>query len=201
MTRSRLLSAPRSFLFSSGDTRPASGIRLGFRPVSGSAGDRDSSGDTEFFMDITDIRDRRIMITFQNRARTHCAISDIYFMDGDVFSISVQNARDGVDSAHAPACAIDLATGRQQSAPNPYHDSSAYRVARHNLEDPAAMADGIKQNESLGIVFDLQAGVTLADIIGALSRGTLNISLKLLGVSSGSDGVLVNDSTLGLSPR
>ncbi|HYQ71756.1 MAG TPA: hypothetical protein VET88_07495, partial [Gammaproteobacteria bacterium] len=61
--------------------------------------------------------------------------------------------------------------------------------------------DGIQQNESLGIVFDLQAGVTLADIISALSNGILNVSLKLLDVAQGTGGVLINDSTLGLSPR
>lgn len=200
MTRSRLLSAPRSFLFSSGNTRPTSGIRLGFKPVGGNGSNSDGTGDTNFYMDITDIRDRRIMITFHNRAQVPCAISDIYFVDGDVFSISVQSARDA-DSAAAPACTIDLATGSQQSAPELYHDSSAYQVARHEQADTATMADGIKPSESLGIVFDLKAGVTLADIIAALSGGILNISLKLQGVAQGSGGVLINDSALCLSPR
>jgi hypothetical protein len=62
------------------------------------------------------------------------------------------------------------------------------------------MQDGIKPNESLGIVFDLQTGVTLADIVNALSKGMLNISLKLPGMAQDSGGILVNDTRLGLSP-
>jgi hypothetical protein len=151
-------------------------------------------------MDISDVSERRIMITFHNRASAACAISDIYFVDGDTFSISVQSARN-TGTGGSPACIIDIASGIQQSAPDPYHDSSTYQVARRHPEGVSGMQDGIKQDESLGIVFDLQAGVTLADIVSALSKGILNIGLKLLGAVEGPAGILVNDSRLGLSPR
>jgi len=200
MSRTRLLSSPRSFLFSAGSTRPAAGIRLGFKPVSGYDRGNECLGDTHFFMDITDIRERRIMITFHNRATLPCAISDIYFVDGDTFSISVQSARE-TDVAGVPACAIEAANGTRQSAPEPYHDSSSYQAARHPPAGADSVQDGIKPNESLGIVFDLQPGITLADVVSALSKGMLNISLKLLGVARGPAGILVNDSRLGLSPR
>jgi len=200
MSRTRLLSSPRSFLFSAGSTRPASGIRLGFKPVSGYSSGSDCLGETNFFMDISDISERRIMITFHNRASAPCAVSDIYFMDGETFSISVQSVRN-TDAAGSPVCAVNIATGIRQSAPDPCHDSSSCPVSTHRPEDVAELQDGIKPNESLGIVFDLQAGVTLADIVSALSKGTLNISLKLLGASQGPAGILVNDSRLGLSPR
>jgi len=151
-------------------------------------------------MDISDISDRRVMITFHNRASVPCTVSDIYFMDGNTFSISVQSARD-TSAAGSPACAIDITTGIEQSAPGLYHDTSSYQVIKRCPDGVAGMRDGIQPNESLGIVFDLQAGVTLADIVGALSKGILNISLKLLGASEGPGGILVNDSRLGLSPR
>lgn len=44
--------------------------------------------------------------------------------------------------------------------------------------------DGIQANESLGVVFDLQAGVTLADVLAALSKGRLSISIKLWWINS-----------------
>lgn len=198
MSRTRLLSSPRSFLFSAGSTRPVSGIRLGFKPVSGNNSGNECLGEANFFMDISDISERRIMITFYNRALASCAISDIYFVDGDMFSISVQSVR---DTDVSPACIIDIAAGIQQSAPDLYHDSRTYQVARRHPDDVAGMQDGIMPDESLGIVFDLQAGVTLADIVSALSKGILNISLKLLGAVEGPAGILVNDSRLGLSPR
>ena len=200
MSGSRLLSSPRSFLFSAGSARPASGIRLGFKTVSGNADHGEIICDSNFFMDVTDIRDRRIMITFHNRSQLPCTISDIYFVDAEVFTISIQNVRNH-HSTLAPECSVDLTTAQRQVAPEPYHNSSTYQVARQNTDDNDGMPDGIQPNESLGIVFDLQAGVTLADIIGALSNGILNVSLKLLGVAQGTGGVLINDSTLGLSPR
>ena len=199
MSRTRLLSSPRSFLFSAGSTRPVSGIRLGFKPVSGNNSGNECLGEANFFMDISDVSERRIMITFHNRASAPCAISDIFFMDGDTFSISVQSTRD-TGAGGSPACIIDIATGFQQSAPDLYHDSSTYQVARRHEDGIAGMPDGIKPDESLGIVFDLQPGVTLADIVSALSKGILNISLKLLGAVEGPAGILVNDSRLGLSP-
>ena len=93
MSRNRLLSAPRYFVFSAGDTPPATGITLGFKPVTGSERENDCFGETNFFMDISDIRERQIKITFYNRAPVPCTISDIYFADGSLFSISVQSAR------------------------------------------------------------------------------------------------------------
>jgi hypothetical protein len=186
MSRTRLLSSPRSFLFSVGNSRPVSGIRLGFKPIRGNASANDCLADANFFMDITDIHERRIMLTFHNRATVPCAISRIYFEDGNTFSISVQSVR-AERAAVSPACIIDTGTGSQQGAScNP-----------EGLDD---LEDGIQPNESLGIVFDLQAGVTLADIVSALSKGRLNISLKLPGTGQASGGLMINDTRLGLSP-
>lgn len=151
-------------------------------------------------MDITDIRDRRIMITIHNHAPVPCVISDIYFVDGDTFSISVQSVRQQ-GMQEAPACGIDAGVVSRTAVPEPYHDSNTYQVTNGLQHEPGAMQGGIKPNESLGIVFDLQAGVTLADIVSRLSKGMLNISLKLLGASHGDAGILVNDSRLALSPR
>lgn len=151
-------------------------------------------------MDITDIRERRIMITFHNRAAFHCVISEIYFVDGDSISISVQSVMEAGE-ATVPALTIVAGAHGCSHAPDPYHDSSSYRVARRRPGNGDSMQDGIKPNESLGIVFDLQAGITLADIVSALSRGILNISLKLLGVPPGSAAILINDSTPGLGRR
>jgi hypothetical protein len=199
MSRIRLLSSPRSFLFPAESDRQASGIRLGFKPLSDYDGGSNCLGESYFFMDVTDIHERRIMITFYNRAPVPCAISDIYFVDGEMFSISVQSVRDqGV--AKAQACGVDIGIIGLQSLAGPYSNSSTGVDTNHIQDDADAMQFGIKQNESLGIVFDLQAGVTLADILSALNKGILNISLKLLGATRGAGGMLINDSRLGITP-
>ena len=199
MSRTRLLSTPRSFLFSASNCRPVSGIRLCFKPISENGSESECLADANFYMDIIDIHERRIMLTFHNQAPVPCAISNIYFEDGDTFSISVQSVR-GVGPAMTQACAIDTDRGSQQAVPALYHESCTRQAADCNPEDTDSMQDGIKPNESLGIVFDLQTGVTLADIVSALSKGMLNISLKLPGIAQDSGGILVNDTRLGLSP-
>ncbi len=151
-------------------------------------------------MDITDISSRQIMITFHNRASAGCAISDIIFADGDLFSISVQSARGSVEHGKM-ACAIDIGAGCRQYVPGQHHDSSNNQLANCGMIAPGTLQDGIKPNESLGIIFDLQAGITLVDVISALSMGKLNISLKLLGGATGPAGIVINEPSLGLSPR
>jgi hypothetical protein len=185
MSRSRLLSSPRSFLFSTGVTRPGSGIRLGFKPIDEGDGKHDCPGATHFCMVITDISERKIMITFHNRSPVNCVISDIIFADGCLYSISVQSARGSVEPGKL-ACAIDTGTGDHQ-------------LASYDTAAPDTLQDGIKPNESLGIIFDLQAGITLVDVIGALSSEKLNISLKLLDDGPGTAGILINEPSLGLS--
>jgi hypothetical protein len=199
MSRSRLLSSPRSFLFSTGVTRPASGIRLGFKPIDESGSVNDCLGAANFFMDITDISSRQIMITFHNRAPVSCAISDIIFADGDLFSISVQSARGSVEPGKL-ACTMDAGAGGRRHIPGPYHDYGIERLAGDDAVPMKNLQDGIQPNESLGIIFDLQPGTTLVDFISALSTERLNISLKLLGDARGTAGILINDSSPGLSP-
>ncbi len=196
MSRTRLLSSPRSFLFSAGNSRPFSGVRFGFRPIRGSGSENDCLAVANFFMDVTDIHDRRIMLTFHNRAPVPCDISEIYFEDGGTFSISVQSAR-GAGEAMIRERDADGSTGSRRVAAGLHHEFSSARVANRNPEEADALQDGIRPNESLGIVFDLQAGITLADIISALDKGILNISLKLQGVVQGPGAILINDTRPG----
>lgn len=153
-------------------------------------------------MDVTDISDRRLMITFHNRGGASCVITDIYFSDGGLFSISVQSVKDAGERK-GPACqlvAAGVASG--VAVPELYDDSGNFRVVNSIPKGPEAevMLDGIHRNESLGIVFDLQAGVTLADVISALSSGKLTISIKLHGSVQEDTALLINESTLYLKP-
>ena len=200
MSRSRLLSSPRSFLFATGVTRPASGIRLNFKPLDGSDRENERLDAANFFMVITDISERKIMITFHNQSPVYCAISDIIFADGGLYSISVQSARASLEPGKL-ACGIDTDAGGRRYGPGAYHDSSNDQFTRYDSLATDDLQDAIRPEESLGIVFDLQAGITFFDVISALSMEKLNISLKLVDDAHGSAGILINHSSLGLSSR
>jgi len=199
MSRSRLLSTPRFFLFSAGDTGPTYGIRLGFKHITDNETKDDCLGQSHYFLDIIEKCNRQVVFTFSNRGPDTCSITELYFHDGNVFSIYVQNVYDA-DGPKDPACSKLTKPGNYQSAHKPYHDSGTCRIVKGYPNDADAMQDGIKSNESLGIVFDLQSGITLADVIAALSKGEFNISIKLQGGMYGARVIFINESRLSFSP-
>lgn len=50
------------------------------------------------------------------------------------------------------------------------------------------------------MVFELQAGITFADIIAALSSGKLNISIVVLDTLDGNSTLFINDPHMTLRP-
>lgn len=201
ITRYRLLSTPRSFLFNAGDKGPVYGIRLGFKNITGNRAADDCAGQSHYFVNVTDVCARRVMFSFINREPGTCSITDIYFNDEDIFSVSVHIVTDA-EAAENPSNTRFTPVGSHHYVPRPFHDSTTFQVAwgYQNGTDSDASHDGINQDESLGIVFDLQAGVTFADIICALNRGKFNIGLKVEESVHGASSVFINEPDLALSP-
>jgi len=105
--------------------------------------------------------------------------------DGGLYSISLQVT--WVDRVTTGPSGAKLAQpGSGQSVFKPYNISGNFQLVRNLLGGTAMdyVMDGIQANESLGVVFDLQAGVTLADVLAALSKGRLSISIKLWWINS-----------------
>ena len=200
MTRSRLLSTPRSFLFTTGDNRPVYGIRLGFQNINGSQKPDTRDEASNFHVDIKDISTRQVRFTFSNTdPQTRC-ITEIYINDECLLSIAVQIVMEA-DATDDPPHGLP-ASARQESAPRPYHDSTNFQAVR-GLPEQAASApvhEGLCRNESLEIVFDLQAGIDFADIVNALCGGKLNIGIKIQDTDTGDSMLFINTTQLVLSP-
>lgn len=187
MSRSRLLSAPRFYVFSTGDARSVYGIRLGFKQIGDTEASGDCIGQSHYFVDVIDKNDRRVMFTFYNNCQNTCSITDIVFHDGEVLPISIQNL-DDVDGVNNLSFTKFSKPGINQIV----------KDCSNNI-DASSVHDGIKSNESLGIVFDLQCGITMADIIAALSKGSLNIGIKVHGGMPDVSMTFINESRLSLS--
>lgn len=200
MTRYKLLSTPRSFIFNAGDKGPVYGIRLGFKNITGNRTAEDCACQSHYFVNVTDVCARRVMFSFFNREPDTCSITDIYFNDEDVFSVSVHIVTDA-EAAENPSNTRFTPVGSHRYVPRPYHDSTTFQVAcgYPNGTDSDASHDGINRDESLGIIFDLQAGVTFADIICALNRGRFNIGIKVEESVHGASSIFINEPDLALS--
>lgn len=196
-SRYKLLSTPRLFLFNTGDKGPVYGIRLGFKNITGNRAAGDCAGQSHYFVNVTDVCARRVMFSFFSREPGTCSITNIYFNDEDVFSISVHIVTDA-EAAENPSNHRFTPAGSHRYVPQPYHDSTTFQVV-WGYPSGADNDDGINRDESLGIVFDLQAGVTFADIICALTRGKFNIGIKVEESVQGASSVFINEPDLALS--
>jgi hypothetical protein len=187
-------------LFAAGDNRPVYGIRLGFRNITGSNRMDTCECPSNCHVDVTDLSTRQVRFTFTNREPDNCCITEVYLNDGDLLSIAVQIVSE-TDASEDPSNSLSPDYDHE-SAPRPYHDSTTFQAVRSRIAaaDPEAIYDGICRNESLGIVFDLQAGISFADIINALSGGKLNIGIKLQNAEAGGSILCINTPQLALSP-
>jgi hypothetical protein len=201
MTGSPLLSTPRSFLFTAHANEPVYGIRLGFRNITGNESCAGAGRQPRYFLDVVDTGERRVMFLFSNREQDASSITDIFFNDAELFSISVQ-IKPITDVRENPSPAIPCLTTDHHYVPEPYHDSTSFQFIKSGLiaVDPDTTHCGINRDESLGIVFNLQAGVTLADIICALGNKELNIGIKVRGDQPDACSILINEPTLNASP-
>jgi hypothetical protein len=201
MIRSRLLSTPRSFLFTTGDERPAGEIRLGLKNITDNETANACIDRSYYFVDVIDISVRQVKFTFYNHEPGTGCITRIYFNDGDLCSLSVQIVMDAEAAEEQPDTCLTT-TGSCQSVPRPYHDSTTFQAVRDcpNKAGGETAHDGICRGESLGVVFELQAGITFADIIAALSRGKLNISIVVLDTLDGNSTLFINDPHMTLRP-
>lgn len=201
MTRLSLLSTPRSFVFTASGKEPVYGIRLRFRDINGNVSRGNVNGAPQYFMDVIDTGARQVMFIFSNREPGVSFISDIYFNDGKLITIAVHAMADP-DIGEGDACSRIGADARQEHITDTYHDSTLFEFVRRIPvgTDSSAVHAGINYNETLGIVFDLQAGVALPDILNALGNTTLNIGIKVRGDLPSDSRTLINEHTLNLTP-
>lgn len=185
---------PRSFLFTINGAIPAYGLRLGFKNEADI-----TSVQSQFLIDITDVSASRVVFTFSNRIPDTYSITDIYFDDGRLMSIAVDTDSGNDSDAGLRGC-IPRSEGNPDM-PGFYDQSSAIHVNRGMFTDTDqdARPHGYGQHESLAIIFDLQAGIGLADIICALCDGSLCITIKAQRTETGDSKIFINESILTLS--
>ena len=122
--------------------------------------------------DATDGSGDKALFTFSNSGSDlESYISDIYFMDGTLFGIS------SIDNSDA---GVSYSEGADPANLPGYSPTASFSADN----DPGAIW-GIQAGESLGITFDLLAGVTFADTLAALGTGDLIIGIHAKGLGEG----------------
>ncbi|MDH5483759.1 MAG: hypothetical protein OEY43_00875 [Gammaproteobacteria bacterium] len=134
--------------------------------------------EAQMSVDVNDAGSNQVEFIFSNTGPdTGAFIADIYFYDGPLFGNYTMTASSGVSftsgatPGHLPAYSPEATVSLIYSA-----DSDA----------PVA-ANGIQSGEWLSVVFDLQTGITYADILNAMDIGS-------------PDGLVVGIHAQGLNP-
>ena len=169
----------------------ANAITLGFGNISANNVGDAAIGEAQLTVEVTDLGGGQALFTFNNAGPDASSIADVYFDDGTLLGIaSIDNSDAGVSfSQNATPGNLPAAN----NASPPFVTSQDFSADSDNPVQP----NGVNPGESLGITFNLLAGVTFADTLAALEQGGgvggLRIGIHVQGFASGGSESFVNN--------
>ena len=145
-----------------------------------------STGESQLFVDVTDIGSNQVQFTFRNTGLAASSITDVYFDDGHLLGISTVSNSSGVQFSKFAS------PGNLPGANNitPAFNTTAGFSAD---SDPPVQPNGVNPNESLGIQFNLKNGATYDTVISDLANGSLRIGIHVQGFANGGSEAFVNN--------
>lgn len=125
----------------------------------------------------------QVRFTFKNMGTLASSITDVYFDDGSLLSLAYFEEDTGV-SFSAGASPPNLPGG--ENAIPPFVASFAAD------SDPPVSHNGVNPGEQLRIIFNLQPGRTIPDVVEDLTSGALRVGIHVQGFASGGSESFVN---------
>ena len=135
-----------------------------------------SIGD-QFSVSVTSGPDAgQVTFTFSNSGPEASSITDIYFDDGTLLGIATIIDGSGTDFEQL-ASPGDLPGGN----PAGFETTAGFSADSESPTQP----NGVNPGESVAIVFNLQSGGTLQDVLDELASGELKIGIHVQGYEGG----------------
>jgi hypothetical protein len=135
-------------------------------------------GEAQLFLDVEDPGGGQVLFTLYNTGPEASSIAGIYVEDGDYLSslASIDNSDPGVSfvSGGAPP----VLPGGNEADP-------AFAPSFRATATAPPSGNGVNPGESVGLLFDLQGGVTYADITSAITNGDLRVGIHVIAFASG----------------
>lgn len=171
---------------------PAAALTLGFDCVSNNLAGDCASGEAQ--LEVTIIGGpgaNQVSFTFTNSGPDDSSITDVYFDDGTLLGLASIVDGTGVDF-ESGASPRNLPAGNA-AAP-------AFEASFAADSEPPVQPNGVNPGEELTVIFDLLAGMTLADTEAALADGSLRIGIHVQGFEGGGSESFVNDGEVVPEP-
>jgi hypothetical protein len=162
----------------------ANAYSLGFYNITNNSVADVAIGKAQLSVDVTAVSDDGLF-TFRNIGSPDFSITDVYFDDGSLLGIAGIVNTPGVSFAIG-ANPPNLPGGN--SMPIPFEATSRFLADSNAPVQPS----GVNPGESLGILFDLQGGKGLDDVLSQLASGELRIGIHVQGFADGKSESFVN---------
>lgn len=151
-----------------------------------------ATGAAQLRVDVLNYGANQTLFQFTNIGADSSSIADIYFDDGTLLGIAQINNSSGVSFSA-------LATpGNLPGANNATPDFVTTAGFSADSDAPVSL-NGVNPGETLGILFDLQAGKTFGSVIDALTLagapGGLRIGLHVQSFGNGGSESFINVAT------
>ena len=159
-------------------------------------------GINQMFVDVVSVagQPNQVRFDFLNVGPAASSITQVYFDDGSLLGIAqvidVNTGGDpGVDYGTDPANPPNLPSAN--NCPGAAFQTTAGFSAD---PEPPTQPNGVNPGEILGIIFNLQAGQTVNDVLNDLASGALRIGFHVQGYNSGGSEAFVNEPYLPPTP-
>ncbi len=170
-------------------TNPAAAASYGFDCITNTTPANCGIGASQLYVDIIDAGANQALFTFYNIGADASSIADVHFDDGTLLGISRVINGAGV-SFTSPANPGNL--------PGANNITPAFQTTAGFSADSDApvQLNGVNPGETVGILFNLQAGKSFADVLSAIglagNPGGLRIGLHVQGFAGGGSESFVN---------
>ena len=142
---------------------------------------------TQITVDVTSVSASSVKFRFNNAGPLISSISEVYFDDGTLLGISSVSQSAGDPWTGGSASPGNLPGGNSISPP---FQTTAGFLAESN---PSPSQNGVRPGEYLDVVFNLQGGGTLADVLSELATAELRVGMHVIAFANGASASLVNN--------
>ena len=163
--------------------RPAAATSFPFSCITNNSATDCNTGQSQLHLDVTSPGAGQIQFELTNVGASQSTIAGVYWDEGGLLSSIASISMTGVSFA-ANGSPPDLPGGNSISPAF----SADFRV---NANSPAPQ-NGVNPGDTLDVVFNLQGGVSPADVISALNSGALRVGLHVINFASGGSESFVN---------
>jgi len=165
-------------------SRSASATSFDFSCITNNNAGDCSIGQSQLHLDVTSVMGLGVQFEFTNVGASQSTIAGVYWDDASGLLNSLASISNMGVAFSANGSPPDLPGGNSISPPF----SADFRV---NANSPAPQ-NGVNPGDTLDVVFNLQGGVSPADVISALNSGALRVGLHVINFASGGSESFVN---------